>query len=307
MKFGFVLPRTINGNDLCSFAKKVEDLGFDSVWAPDHIVIPVNETRQYPYTKDGSFTASPDDPQLDVLVVLSYIASSTKRIKIGTSVIIVPYRNPILQAKMLSTLDVLSRGRVICGVGVGWFQQEFEALNAPYADRGNATDEYMEIFKILWSSSAPEFEGTHYSFKDIGFEPKPVQKSIPIWVGGHTKRAIRRTVKYGDAWHPTRQTPEYVSTMMNYMKDYCGEIERNSAEITISLKRTLHFTDIGIDLSDRAQSDAALISTTDKVVSDVKKCVELGIHQLTFDFQTNDVGNCMKIMEHFAEKVVPKI
>jgi len=307
MEFGFVLPRTTKGQDLCDFARKVEDLGFGSVWAPDHIVIPLDETSQYPYTHDGKFTVSPSDPQLDVLVVLSYIASSTNRLKIGTSVIIIPYRNPILQAKMFSTLDVLSEGRVICGVGVGWFQQEFEALNAPYTERGNATDEYLEILKTLWSSSTPEYEGTHYNFKGIGFEPKPFQGSIPIWVGGHTKRAIRRTVKYGDAWHPTRQTPEYVSKMMDYMNEYCAEIGRSPDEITISLKRTLHFTDMGIDLSDRIQSDAALISETSKVISDIQKCADLGIDQLTFDFQATNVNDCIKVMEHFADQVVPQL
>ena len=196
---------------------------------------------------------------------------------------------------------------MICGVGVGWFQQEFEALNAPYMDRGNATDEYLEILKVLWSCSSPEYEGTHYNFKGIGFEPKPVQGSIPIWVGGHTKRAIRRTVKYGDAWHPTRQTPEYVSKMMDYMNEYCAEIGRSPDEITISLKRTLHFTDMGIDLSDRIQSDAALISETSKVISDIQKCADLGIDQLTFDFQATNVSDCIKVMEHFAAQVVPQV
>ena len=285
MKYGFALPKSTDGAELVRFAKAVEDLGFESVWVGDHIVLPNEETDQYPYTPDGRFVTRPNDPQLDAFIVLSYIASSTSTIDIGTTVAIVPYRNPILQAKMFVTLDVLTGGRAVCGVGVGWLEKEFDVLGASYADRGPVTDEYLQIFRTLWTEQEPEFHGEHYDFDGIYFAPKPVRDGhIPIWVGGHTRRAVRRTVKYGDAWHPTRQTPEFVARHLPYMREYSESVGRDPSEITMSLKRTLHFTDLGIDEGPANRSNGALIASTGEVIEDVGACREIGIDQLTFDF-----------------------
>jgi probable F420-dependent oxidoreductase len=308
MKYGFVLPKTTDGEALCRFARAVEELGFESLWTGDHIVLPTEETDQYPYTEDGRFTASPDDPQLDGLMTLSFVASATREIQIGTTVIIVPYRNPIVQAKMFATLDVLTGGRAVCGVGVGWLEKEFDVLGASYLDRGPVTDEYLQIFKELWTSERPEFHGNHYDFEGIFFAPKPLQKPhLPIWVGGHSRRAIRRTVKYGDAWHPTRQTPEYVTGMLPYLRQFCDKVGRDPDEITISLKRSLHFTDMGLDESAGARSGAALVANTREVADDARRCADLGIQQLTFDFRTRDVDLCIRTMERFAERVARQI
>ena len=302
MEYGFVLPKLINSDELLQFAKSVESLGFHSIWASDHVVLPIEETGLYPYTDDGRFTAKPEDPQLDAFVLLSFIASHTSKIKIGTSVLIAPYRNPVLQAKMLASLDVLTDGRVICGLGVGWWKEEFDALRAPFKDRGIATDEYIQIFKTLWKDDKPEFRGKTYQFSDIAFFPKPKQKpnGIPIWIGGHTNRAIRRTVKYGDGWHPTRLTPVQIEKMKPYLIQQCQTHERKIEEIIISLKRTLHFTDIGIDTNSNLRSKSALIDSTNVIMEDIKKCSDIGIQQLTFDFQTNDLKECVQVMEHLA-------
>ena len=308
MEFGFALPNTTDGASLLKFARAVEDFGFESVWTGDHIVLPIDETDQYPYTPDGRFVARPDDPLLDALVTLSYIASATSRIDIGTTVIIVPYRNPILQAKMFATLDFLTEGRVVCGVGVGWLEKEFDVLGASYADRGAVTDEYLEIFRTLWTDEQPEFHGDHYDLDGIYFAPKPVRHGhIPIWVGGHSRRAIRRTVKYGDAWHPTRQTPEFVQRNLPYLREYCQHAGRDFNDITVSLKRTLHFTDLGIEEGPANRSDGALIASTGEVIEDVNACDEIGIQQLTFDFRTPDVDDCIRTMEHLANSVAPRV
>ena len=303
MEYGFVLPKLTDGESLSKFAKSVEEFGFHSIWAADHIVQPVEETNLYPYTDDGRFTASAEDPQLDAFTLLSFVASQTSRIKLGTSVVILPYRNPVVQAKMFSSLDVLTNGRVICGVGVGWWKEEFEALNAPFINRGLATDEYLQIFRILWNSEISEFNGETYQFSGIAFFPKPVQKpdGIPIWVGGHTRRAVRRTVKYGDVWHPTRLRPTQIESMLPYIKDQCEKFDRNINEISISLKRTLHFTDIGIETNSKLRSQAALIESTSVITEDIKRCEQLGISQLTFDFQTSELNECIRIMEHLAD------
>ena len=308
MKYGFALPKSTDGDALLRFARAVEELGFESVWMGDHIVLPTEETDQYPYTPDGRFVARPDDPQLDTLVTLSYIASATERILIGSTVVIVPYRNPILQAKMFATLDVLTKGRAMCGVGVGWLEKEFDVLGASYADRGPVTDEYLQIFRTLWSDDEPEFHGEHYDFDGIYFAPKPVRdRHIPIWVGGHTRRAIRRTVKYGDAWHPTRQSPQFVESHLPYLRRFSEESGRDPDEITISLKRTLHFTDMGAEEGASNRSNSALIASTGEVIEDVNVCAEIGIQQLTFDFRTPDVDDCIRTMEHFANSVAPAL
>jgi probable F420-dependent oxidoreductase len=303
MEYGIVLPKHINPDELIKFTAAAEELGFHSLWAADHIVLPIEETDLYPYTDDGRFTANSQDPQLDAFTLLSFIASQTNQINLGTSVAIVPYRNPILQAKMFASLDVLTKGRVICGAGVGWWKEEFAALDAPFEKRGLATDEYLQIFKLLWTSDVTEFHGETYEFSNIAFFPKPVQKpnGIPIWIGGHTKRAVRRAVKYGDTWHPTRLRPDQIENMLPFIDQQCEKHDRKRDEITISLKRTLHFTDIGIETNSRIRSKAALIDSTHTVVEDIKHCEDLGIKNLTFDFQTNKTEECIKIMEHLMD------
>jgi len=300
MQYGIVLPKHINPDELIKFAVAAENLGFHSLWAADHIVLPITETNLYPYTEDGRFTANAEDPQLDAFTLLSFISSQTSQINLGTSVAIIPYRNPILQAKMFASLDVLTKGRVICGAGVGWWKEEFAALNAPFEKRGLATDEYLQIFKQLWTSDVTEFHGETYDFSGIAFFPKPIQKpnGIPIWVGGHTKRAVRRTVRFGDTWHPTRLDPNQIENMLPFINQQCEEYGRNRDEISISLKRTLHFTDIGIETNSRIRSKAAVIDSTQAVTEDIKHCRDLGIENLTFDFQTSNTDECIKVMEH---------
>ena len=190
MKIGLSTPRSPDPEGLRRFAQRAEQLGFESVLAGDHIVLPTGGTTQYPYTATGAFASPADEPFLETLTLLGYLAASTSTIKLGSTVIIVPYRNPVLQAKMFASLDVLSHGRLICGVGVGWLEKEFETLGVPYAARGAVTDEWLAIFKVLWTERDPAYHGTYYRFSGIQFWPKPVQQpSIPIWVGGHTRRA----------------------------------------------------------------------------------------------------------------------
>ena len=303
IKIGISIPRLPDANAIRRFASTAENLGFESILVGDHIILPTAGTNQYPYTADGSFQRPSDEPFLETMTMLGYMAACTETIKLGSTVIILPYRNPIVQAKMFASLDVLTKGRVICGAGVGWWKEEFAALHAPFEKRGLATDEYLQIFKLLWTSRITEFHGETYEFSNIAFFPKPVRKpnGIPIWIGGHTKRAVRRTVKYGDTWHPTRLNPDRIENMLPFMNQQCEEYGRNKDEISISLKRTLHFTDIGIETNSRIRSQAALIDSTQAVIEDIKHCEDLGIKNLTFDFQTNKTGECIKIMEHLMD------
>jgi len=306
MKIGVSIPRWPDVAGLKRFAQRAEELGFESVLAGDHIVLPTAGTQQYPYTADGSFQRPTDEPFLETMTLLGYLAACTQTIKLGTTVIILPYRNPVVQAKMFSSLDVLSNGRVICGVGVGWLEKEFETLGVPYAQRGPMTDEFLEIFQVLWTQEDPQFHGRFYHIDGIQFSPKPVQQPrIPIWVGGHTQRALRRVAKYGDCWHTTRQTPDFVAQHLPYLRRQAERRGRDPAGISISLKRSLHFTDIGLSEGRGVRTGGALIGATQEVIDDVYYCREVGIDQLTFDFRVDGMDRCIQVMEHLADRVLP--
>lgn len=311
MWFGCGIPNAgaaINGPDIVRFVQRAEALGFESLWTGDHLVLPAGGTTQYPYTADGSFPLDSAENFLEPFTLLAYVAAVTRTVKLGTTVIILPYRNPIVQAKMLACLDVLSGGRLICGVGVGWLEKEFEVLQASYKDRGPVSDEYIQIFKTLWTEAQPAFKGRFYTFDGITFHPKPLQKPHPpIWVGGHTQRAIRRAVRLGDAWHPTRQTPEFVSRHLPYLREEAERIGRDPAEITISLKRSLEFTDIGLSGEILHRTGGSLIGTTQEVIDDVRRCQDIGIDHLGFDFRTGRVDEMLAIIEHFASAVMPAV
>ena len=308
MKMGISIPRLPDGPGLKQFVRRAEKLGFESVLAGDHVVLPTGGTNQYPYTTDGSFARPPEEPFLETMTLLGYLAACTEEIKLGSTVIILPYRNPVVQAKMFASLDVLTNGRMICGVGVGWLEAEFDALGVPYAQRGPMTDEFLEIFKVLWTEPDPVFHGRFYNIEGIQFYPKPVQKPhIPIWVGGHTGRALRRTAKYGDCWHTTRQTPEFVANHIPQLRRHAEQCGRDPDSISISLKRSLHFTDIGMEEGASVRTGGAMIATTQEVVDDVYYCRELGIDQLTYDFRVDGVERAIRVMEHLADRVLPVV
>jgi probable F420-dependent oxidoreductase len=310
MRFGVGIPNAgvASGADVVRFVQRAEALGFESIWTGDHIILPAGGTTQYPYTPDGSFPLASTENFFEPFTLLAYAAAVTRTVKIGTTVIIVPYRNPIEQAKMLACLDVLSGGRLICGVGVGWLEKEFQVLGASYKDRGPVTDEYIEIWKALWTQAEPTFAGRFYEFDGITMYPKPLQKPHPpIWVGGHSKAAVRRAVRLGDAWHPTRQTPDYVARHLPYLRAEAERVGRDPATITISLKRALHFTDIGLSGEVLRRSGGSLIGTTQEVIDDARRCRDLGIQQLSYDFRTGKVDEMLAIIEHLASAVIPHV
>ena len=214
MKYGFTLPGRgplATPETLGRIARTGEELGYDALFTGDHILVPRNIASPYPYTEGGEFPGSPSGESMEQLTLLAFLAGQTSRIRLVTSVIIVPHRNPLVAAKALATLDVLSGGRLVVGVGVGWMREEFEALNLPpFEERGAVTDEYIRAFKELWTSDDPHFEGKYVSFDNISFLPKPVQKPHPpIWVGGESRPALRRTAELADGWYPLGSNPTF--------------------------------------------------------------------------------------------------
>ena len=306
MDIGISLPRSIDAVELKRFARRAEELGFGSVLVGDHIVLPTGGTSQYPYTADGSFSRGADEPFLETMTLLGFLAACTDTIKLGSTVVILPYRNPVVQAKMFASLDVLTNGRIICGIGVGWLQKEFETLGMPYEQRGPMTDEFLQIFKLLWTEEDPVFHGKFYNFDGIEFHPKPLQKPhIPIWVGGHSRAALRRTAKYGDCWHTTRQTPEFVARNIPYLRQQAERAGRDPDKLLISLKRSVHFSDLGVVEGTSTRSGGTLVASTQEIIDDVYRCQELGIEQLTYDFRVEGSEDSIRVMEHLARQVLP--
>ena len=306
MRYGFYLPtrgRTATPEDLETLVRRGEALGFASVMIADHIVFPSVVTSKYPYTVSGVFPGQGD--ALEQLALMAFIAGKTERLRLVTSVMILPYRNPVATAKTLATIDVLSRGRVTVGVGVGWLREEFEALGAADFDRrGAVSDEYLRIFKALWTESPVSFAGEFYRFEDVRCLPEPVQKPHPpIWIGGHSKAALRRVARLGDGWHPVGANPAVPLTPADLRRDLdelyrLTEAEgRDPSALTISYKAPLY--DVSRPVA--AGADRRPFSgSPDQIAEDIATYERLGVSELIFDFRSETLAESLERMERFA-------
>lgn len=224
-------------------AQAAERAGFAFLSVNDHLVVPGNLGSAYPYTQGGAWAAAEHGHCFDQLATLAFLAGCTSRLRLLTSVMVVPHRQPIATAKMLATIDVLSGGRLILGVGAGWMREEFALLGAPFAERGAVTDEYLEAFKALWTQARPAYAGKHVKFADVIFEPKPMQKPHPpLWVGGESLAALRRTVRLGDAWYPgnnsqtkSLDTPTRLGAAIVGLRGMAEAAGRDPSSIAVSL------------------------------------------------------------------------
>lgn len=239
MQWGAHLPhlgRTVDRATVVDFARELERLGCHSAWASDHICWPAEIASKYPYTDDGGFGPSPDMGWLDAIGTLTFVAACTEKLRLGTTVLILPYRPPVQTAKQIATLDVLSKGRAILGVGVGWMAEEAAVLNMPWDRRGKRADEQLEIFRRLFSESEPEFAGEFYNFPKVGFEPKPVQTPLPIWVGGSSPAAFRRAGRFGQAFHAAFQPLDVVVQEWGEVRRAAEAEGRDPSELELSLR-----------------------------------------------------------------------
>src|SRR5947208_6120163 len=213
MQIGFNAPTSgvlIEPDSLTRVVTEGEALGFDYVTISDHIMVPRHLDSKYPYTNTGEFPAGTQAAWLEQLATTAYVAALTTKLRFVLSVMVVPHRPAVLTAKLLSTIDFLSKGRLTLGIGVGWCREEFEAIGAAsFDDRGHVTDEWMAACKELWTAEFPKFSGKYVKFDDVVFTPKPVQNPIPIWVGGESGPALRRTVKYAHGCYPAGPNPQF--------------------------------------------------------------------------------------------------
>jgi probable F420-dependent oxidoreductase len=302
MQFGLSLPhfwQVASPVAIRRVAQRAEHLGYEGIWVSDHIVIPDSAVGRF-----GSVFYEP-------LTVLGFAAACTSRIRLGTTVIIVPYRNPLVTAKVLSTLDVLSGGRVTAGLGVGWTEDEFKALGVPFKERGALSDEYIAAFKTLWTQDKPAFRGQYVRFDNIAFEPKPVQKPhIPIWIGGNSKRAIRRAVALGDGWHPTRPLVGEVKAGLAYLREVCAQRGRDPRSLMIAARQPLKFYD-GAEASVKRRP---LLGGTQKIIDELGQYRDVGVQYVMLDtfysapeLEHETVESMLGTIERFAADVMPKI
>jgi probable F420-dependent oxidoreductase len=273
-------------------AKLAEEVGFDSVWVSDHVVVPPTFGNIY----GRSF--------MDPFICLTYAAAETQRVKLGTTVVVVPLRNPLVQAKMLSTLDVLSGGRVIFGVGIGWDQEEFEALGVPFHERGERTDEYLEIMKTLWTVDPPGFQGRYYSFSDIAFEPKPLQSPhIPIWVGGNGGPAFRRAVRTGAAWHPGDLPPGELASKYENMRRFAL---RQGAPVP-ALTHRMYLRPKDINPQPMATPQTAFEGDREELVAHIAQYAGLPIEHTVFEFVVSNAADLKESIRYLAQEVLPDL
>jgi len=237
MKFGLRyanLGRYVNGEAAVGLAQAAEAAGFDSIWTVEHVVVPHGYQSRYPYSPSGRMGSGLEDyPIPDPLMWLAYVASATRTIKLGTAILILPQRNPVITAKAMATLDHMAGGRrVLLGIGVGWLAEEFTTLGVPFEDRGARTDEYVAVMRALWSQECASYKGRFVSFDQVFCRPLPPDRRIPIIVGGDTKAAARRAGRLGDGYFPARGAP---TELFDEMRRAAGEAGRNPAEIEITV------------------------------------------------------------------------
>jgi probable F420-dependent oxidoreductase len=291
-----------------------EAMGFDYAAISDHVVIPRAINAKYPYSEDGAFASGAAESRHEQLIEVAYIAAKTSRLRLVTSVMVVPHRPAVLAAKMLATIDVLSGGRLVVGSGAGWLKEEFEALGAPdFAARGTVTNEYLAAFRALWTEEDPRYEGAHVRFAGVVFAPKPVQKPHPpIWVGGESGPALRRTVAYGNAWYPIGTNPAHPLDSLARFRSAVGTLRklaadagRDSAGIGIAYRVAKHGDEIPGKAGD---GERRLFSGKPaEIAGDLRAFRELGIGHVDFGFGGATADEMLALMRRFRDDVVARV
>ncbi len=286
MKFGLAFASSIaidhtRAMDLC---RRAEAAGFESLWGGEHVVLPSTIESKYPYTADGKIPAEPDTPIPDPLIWLAFAAAAAPTIRLGTCILIVPQRNPLVLAKELATLDRLSGGRVELGLGVGWLKEEFEALGVPWERRGARNDEYIEAMRALWAGPHAEFHGEFVDFGPVTCSPRPIQERIPILVGGDSDVALRRAARMADGYFPGEGDIGRLRALVQRLRETCEAFDRDPDEIEINAIFT-HLAD---------------------PVPAIEEMLEIGVGRLMVPAFVYAGPDGLEGMEQFGAEVIPR-
>jgi probable F420-dependent oxidoreductase len=297
MRFGIWLPNcrhlatpeTIRGA-----AVRAEALGYDSVWVSDHVVVPRANVANFGTTI------------FDPLITLAVVAGATSRVRLGTTVLIVPYRQAVVTAKMVSSLDALSGGRVILGVGAGWVAAESAMLGVPFAERGPMTDEYLRAMQELWTSASPSFSGKYVQFHDLHFEPKPVQRPLPIWVGGHGKASLRRAAELGAAWHPINRSPDELRAGVAELVRL-SKARGRAIPPALTLRNDVRILRAGESAPASAHAGRVIAGEPAAVADQITDLAACGVEELVLELLAADGPELDAQMAAFAERVRPRV
>ena len=319
LEFGVSMPTRgpmATRDGITSVAKHAESLGFEILSVSDHIVIPKGINSKYPYSETGEFPGDVDerDQCLEQLTTLTFLAGIVSKPKLLTSVMVVPYRSPVHTAKILSTIDVLSNGRLILGIGAGWMREEFEAVGSPpYERRGAVTDEYLRAFKELWLSPKPQFQGEFCRFSDIAFEPKPVQKPHPpVWTGGESPPALRRAGRFADTWFPIGSNPNYpvdtpqrLAASLVAIRRHAEEANRDPSSIDVGYA-TGWYDECG-ELKDDEGDRRMFTGTPNQIAADFREFSKVGVTSFLVNLAGKTLDEMVSRMDRFAKEVRPLV
>ncbi len=237
MKFGLMFANTgpyTTAAGAAELAAAAEQAGFESIWTVEHVIWPEAYSSQYPYSPTGKMPGDPRSPLPDPLIWLSFVAGTTSTIRLATGILIVPQRNPLVLAKSVASLDVLSGGRLDLGIGVGWLEEEFEALGVPFEDRGQRTDEYIAAMRALWASDNATFDGRFAAFQNVSTNPKPLAGEVPIIVGGHSRAAARRAGWLGNGFFPGKGSIDELRELIDVVRQTAADAGRDPAAIEMT-------------------------------------------------------------------------
>ena len=301
MQYGAILPNVgpmARIDVLTRIAREVETLGYRGIFLSDHVALPVDLRSAYPYRSDGRFPLNSEDLILEPITTLSYLAAVTDSVHLGFSVLVLPYRHPVLNAKMLATLDVVSGGRLIVGAGVGWMAEEFAALDADFDARGGVTDEHIAILRALWSQPSPVISGPQYDVSGVSISPRPLQDPHPpIWTGGVSAPALRRAANLGDGWHGVRQSPADVAGVISGISQLRSRSDLTMEGYEISLRAGLDITAQPFSGDGRTP----LRGSADQVSADLLDYANAGLTYLMLEPRAESPEQFLQQLERFAK------
>jgi probable F420-dependent oxidoreductase len=306
MRFGVFLPvsgRAAVPEVLTDAARQAETLGFESVWAAERMVNPWEMTTRYPYNETDQWFVPPESPFLETLTALTFLAGVTTTISLGASVIVMPYRHPLFTARVATSIDTLSKGRLILGVGIGWMPEEFEALGVSFKDRAAMSEEQLQIFNLLWAEERPSFKGRFYSFDPVAVNPRPVQQPrFPIWIGGESAPAQRRAAKYGDAWFSyfVKTTAAELAAHFKELQAMAVDAGRAPDAVKLCSVRPIDVTEDPV-----AQEEDTLRGTPEQLIVALRRFEEIGVQHMALQFHRGRWPERREQIERFGREVIP--
>ncbi len=305
MKYGVSI--IVRGDDakpdtFVKMAELAERDAWDCLWASDHLIMPTMKTSSYPGRADGQLPDPWKSTYYQPFSVLNFLAGLTSTVRLGMSVLILPMRNPLEVAAQVAEMDQLSSGRVNFGVGVGWYREEFEALGFDFSNRGRRTDDGLEIIRRLWTEKKTSADGPFYKFIDAEMGPKPQQSRVPIYMGGNTKRAIRRLSRYGDVWHPFKISPEQLRDARPILDAELKRQGRNVSGFPIAVKIHLVF---GENAPQKGQSCTE--GSASDIIDSLKRYRDAGATEFCFDLLTETCEVALETMQRFVQEVRPHL